>query len=173
MSNPIFKVSSTAFVLGVMWFAPGRASAKQEFYDAIKSGTDTCLDCRLCHTTPVGTLTSFDLTKPFCKTMYPKYTGGLPPADVDSDGDGFKDLDELKNVGDPNDPMVGPGEAVCPEEVEYGCIGSKPGAGGAETQSSTPAAASSIAGVRARFPAALMALATALVLGRRLFTRQG
>jgi hypothetical protein len=173
MRNAIFKVGTASLVFCVQLGGPKVASAKQPYYDAISSATGTCLDCRLCHVNPTGGGVP-DASKPFLLTMASTQRfGQAPPADTDSDKDGFKDLDELENQGDPNDPMVGPGEAKCPEVADYGCIGSKPGSGGAEPQASASAAASSIAGVRARFPALLMALATALVLGRRLFMQRG
>jgi hypothetical protein len=146
---------------GALLIAQG-AHAKQEYHDALKDETGTCLDCRLCHSEPVGSLASLDATKPFTLTMISgQHLGGLPPPEADSDGDTFTDLVELQSNGDPNDPEIGPGEVKCPELAEYGCIGSKP-------EAETAPASSSIADTRARFPALLMALATALVLGRRL-----
>lgn len=100
------------------------AWAKQEYYDALSAGTGTCADCRLCHTGPVGNETTWDLSKPF--TLYMSTAGRLgtiPDAVQDSDKDGATDLVELTQFGDPNDPMVGPGEFECPSgaKADYGC----------------------------------------------------
>jgi hypothetical protein len=64
-------------------------------------------------------------------------TGTIPDAAQDSDGDMFTDLAELTGdgmgggFGDPNDPMVGPGQFECPTgpTPEYGCARIAPESG--------------------------------------------
>ncbi len=98
------------------------ASASQAYYDALVP-TGTCQDCTLCHNVSPGALENLALDKPFAFNMYSKrYVGGLPPPELDSDMDGYTDLAELEDFGDPNDPMVGPGEGECPNQPEYGCL---------------------------------------------------
>jgi hypothetical protein len=128
------------------------ASAKQEYYDALLE-TGTCADCRLCHTTPQGNAASIDLSKPFAATMEPEYLGKLPPMGVDSDGDTFPDLQELQQMGDPNDPEIGINQFDCPG-ADYGC---------ARVAPSAP---------RTDLTALTAALLVALMLTRRLFSRR-
>jgi uncharacterized protein (TIGR03382 family) len=100
------------------------AMARQEYYDALSTGTGTCADCRLCHTGPVGNGMSFDVTKPFLRSMLSNgRLGTIPDAAQDSDMDGATDLVELQEFGDPNDPLIGPGQFECPSGAlpEYGC----------------------------------------------------
>lgn len=100
------------------------AEARPQFYDVLAE-LGTCDDCRLCHTTAQGTATTVDTESPFYlqMTLAGKLTVADPqPPDplMDSDGDGFTDVQELQEFGDPNDPMVGPGQFDCPG-ADYGC----------------------------------------------------
>lgn len=98
------------------------ASAKQEYYDAIFDATGTCADCRLCHTTAVGNSASWDPSNLFLQELTIKgRKGDAPDPTSDADLDGYSDVDELSNFGDPSDPTVGPGEFECPG-AEYGCV---------------------------------------------------
>jgi hypothetical protein len=124
-TNPVSASLLGAALVALAMLSSPQAWARQEYYDAIASQTGTCADCRLCHKGPVGDATSFDLSKPF--TLYMVTSGRLgtiPDATQDSDGDGYPDLQELQEFGDPNDPLVGPGQFECPAGAspEYGCV---------------------------------------------------
>lgn len=101
------------------------SAAEQAFYDALAAQTGTCADCRLCHTGPVGNKDTWDVSKPFTLYMLANNRlGSVPAPEQDSDGDTFTDLQELQENGDPNDPLVGPGQFECPTGPlpEYGCV---------------------------------------------------
>jgi hypothetical protein len=118
---------ASAGCAAALGFVAQRAEAKQEYYDAIVMQTSTCADCRLCHSTPVGSLLTLDVgnpQKPFATTWYGSgRPRPLPDGDADADRDGFSDLAELMGMGDPNDPAIGPGQFECPvgAEPEFGC----------------------------------------------------
>lgn len=111
-------------------------------------------ECTLCHTTSPGALDN--AVKPFAATLKARgvRAGDLASLDAaiaalqgnDTDGDGAPDIDELTQQGDPNDPLILPGQATAPEPVEYGCVG---GTIAGRTDSSSGGAAAAAAFVAA------------------------
>jgi MYXO-CTERM domain-containing protein len=146
------RATSSVLLLGTLG-ALQTASAEQEYYDALSNQTGTCADCRLCHKGPVGNRESLDLTKPFAYYMFTNSRlGTIPDATQDSDMDGAPDLTELQQFGDPNDPMVLPGQFECPTgpTPEYGCARISPTAPSSAGASATLTALGALLFLRRR-----------------------
>jgi hypothetical protein len=111
-----------AAAVAAILLSPSSGFAKQEYYDALND-TGTCQNCTLCHNASPGLPDNLSGNKPFLLGMLGNMREGqLPTETMDSDMDGFTDLEELREFGDPNDPLVGPDEGECPNQPEYGCL---------------------------------------------------
>jgi hypothetical protein len=128
-----FRGVAFAAALSVVTSVAGTASARPEMPSALQSQADMpCpVSCGICHIAPQGggprTAFGRSLEDPgFIGTATPESLatalGELRGFNVDSDGDGAPDVDELAAGTDPN----GPGELCGFAFPEYGCARVEP-----------------------------------------------
>lgn len=123
----------------VLCFWSGKAAASEQFPSELRdvAGMECVPSCTVCHEVDPGVAGT--ATKDFAVAMYdaglrPGETDTVQiaydalPEDLDSDGDGFLDKEELAPTGgelssDPNNPDSTPGDgpSICTAEILYGC----------------------------------------------------
>lgn len=134
-----FSSASVLAPLLLICAASSPAAASEEFPAALQeaAGMECTPSCTVCHEVDPGvsgtankafaeamSLAGLVRTQP--DTVAPAY--GALPADLDSDGDGFLDKEELTPTSgdassDPNnaDSIPGEGPSICTAEILYGC----------------------------------------------------